>query len=83
MPASKAKHVTTLAIKYCVIVSCRGFTRYSKEDYLKFRAEGRFINDGSNVKLIGHHGPLADKEADQIFSFAARVYKAAQHKDDL
>lgn len=61
----------------------RGFTKFSKEDYLKYRAEGRFINDGSHVKLIGHHGPLAKKEPEHMFSYAARVFKLPQHAEDL
>lgn len=66
-----------------VIVSNNwGFTKFSKEDYVKFRAEGRFINDGSHVKLISHHGPLAAKDAGEIFSYPARIFKAANHAED-
>jgi large subunit ribosomal protein L10e len=35
-----------------------GFTRFTREEYEKLRAEGKLIEDGGNVKLIRPHGPL-------------------------
>ncbi|CDR93841.1 ribosomal protein L10, putative [Babesia bigemina] len=36
-----------------------GFTRFSREDYLKYQAEGRLENKGVHVKWISSHGPLS------------------------
>eukprot|EP01119_Soliformovum_irregulare_P023697 TRINITY_DN832_c0_g1_i1.p2 TRINITY_DN832_c0_g1~~TRINITY_DN832_c0_g1_i1.p2 ORF type:complete len:161 (-),score=45.03 TRINITY_DN832_c0_g1_i1:153-635(-) len=36
-----------------------GFTKFSKEEYLKYKAEDRFLPDGANIKLIKPKGPLA------------------------
>lgn len=57
-----------------------GFTKHKREDFQQWRKEGRLIPDGSNAKLISHHGPLAKKEAGQIFDYAARICKLPNHK---
>eukprot|EP01067_Filipodium_phascolosomae_P000174 Filipodium_phascolosomae@DN1140_c0_g1_i1.p1 len=36
-----------------------GFTKYSKEDYKKWTAEGRLVSDGVGVKWISSRGPLS------------------------
>jgi len=42
-----------------VVVSNKfGFTKFSKEEYEKLKAEGRIIPDGAHCKLITNHGPL-------------------------
>eukprot|EP01113_Clastostelium_recurvatum_P042991 TRINITY_DN703_c0_g1_i2.p2 TRINITY_DN703_c0_g1~~TRINITY_DN703_c0_g1_i2.p2 ORF type:complete len:211 (-),score=39.27 TRINITY_DN703_c0_g1_i2:95-727(-) len=42
-----------------IVVSKKwGFTRYDKDQYLKYKKEGRLIPDGSFVKLVNNHGPL-------------------------
>ena len=35
-----------------------GFTRFSKEDYLKYQAAGRLINEGVHVTWLSSNGPL-------------------------
>jgi large subunit ribosomal protein L10e len=35
-----------------------GFTSFSKEDYLKYQAAGRLINEGVHVKWLSSNGPL-------------------------
>merc|ERR1712213_243271 len=37
-----------------------GFTKFDREVYEDMRAEGRLIPDGSNVKYLPEHGPLAN-----------------------
>jgi large subunit ribosomal protein L10e len=56
-----------------------GFTNFSREDYVLYKKEGRLYSDGVTAKLITHHGPLADKEAGEIFDHAAMVYKTPVH----
>lgn len=36
-----------------------GFTKYSREEYQKWKAAGRLIPDGSNVKWLSSRGPLS------------------------
>eukprot|EP00918_Siedleckia_nematoides_P056692 GHVU01123689.1.p3 GENE.GHVU01123689.1~~GHVU01123689.1.p3 ORF type:complete len:109 (-),score=16.41 GHVU01123689.1:1139-1465(-) len=38
-----------------------GFTKFTKEDYIKYRDTGRVISDGVNCKWIAGHGPLSRK----------------------
>jgi len=37
-----------------------GFTKYTKEEYLAYRAEGRIIPDGAHCKLAVPRGPLSN-----------------------
>ena len=52
-----------------------GFTKYTREDYMKWKEQGRLVPDGVNVKVVNNHGPMAAKPAEQLFIGAARVYK--------
>ena len=54
-----------------------GFTKYSRDDYMKWKDQGRIEPDGVNAKIVQHHGPLAAKPASQLFLNAARRYKVA------
>jgi large subunit ribosomal protein L10e len=36
-----------------------GFTRFSKEDYLKYQAAGRLIDEGVHVTWLSSNGPLS------------------------
>jgi large subunit ribosomal protein L10e len=36
-----------------------GFTKFTKEEYGKYKAEGRLIPDGVNVKWLSSRGPLS------------------------
>lgn len=58
-----------------------GFTPFVREDYVLWKKEGRLVNDGVNAKLLGHRGPLAARDAGEIFDYAARVHKIPNHKD--
>jgi large subunit ribosomal protein L10e len=45
-----------------VLVSQKwGFTKFTREEYQKLRAEGKIKPDGAHCKLITHHGPLFPK----------------------
>jgi len=35
-----------------------GFTKFTREDYLKFQAQGRLVPDGCHVKWLSSRGPL-------------------------
>lgn len=53
----------------------RGFTNFVRDDFVVWRREGRLMNDGVTAKLISNHGSLANRDAGEIFSHAARIYK--------
>jgi large subunit ribosomal protein L10e len=43
-----------------VVVSAKhGFTKFSHEDYEKYKSEGKLKQDGANVQLITGHGALS------------------------
>jgi len=57
-----------------------GFTKFTRDDYLQWKREGRLINDGVNVKLADNHGLLANREPEQIFATAARQWQTPVHE---
>jgi large subunit ribosomal protein L10e len=59
-----------------------GFTVHSREDYLKFKAEGRLLPDGVNSRLLGCRGPLEQRPAERVFPTPARIYKTPRHDGD-
>lgn len=59
-----------------------GFTDYLRDDYLEWKREGRLVNDGVNVKLLGCHGPLEKRESAHIFPTPARLYRTPVHGSD-
>lgn len=56
-----------------------GFTPFLRDDFVAFKREGRLVNDGVTVKLLGSHGPLEVREAAHIFEAPARVYQTPVH----
>ena len=64
------------------VAACRGFTDYLRDDYLEWKREGRLLNDGVNVKLLGCHGPLDKRESAHIFPTPARLYQTPVHGSD-
>ncbi|KAL9312769.1 hypothetical protein ACSQ67_018221 [Phaseolus vulgaris] len=55
-----------------IIVSRKwGFTKFSRSDYLKFKSENRIMPDGVNAKLLGCHGPLANRQPGRAFLSSA------------
>ncbi|KAK1937354.1 putative ribosomal protein L10 [Babesia divergens] len=46
-----------------------GFTKFSRDDYLKYQAEGRLENKGAHAKWIPAHGPLS-----KVFPQLANVH---------
>ncbi|MBA0669217.1 hypothetical protein Goklo_002059 [Gossypium klotzschianum] len=55
-----------------IIVSRKwGFTKFNRTDYLKYKSENRIVPDGVNAKLLGCHGPLANREPGRAFLHAA------------
>ena len=52
-----------------------GFTKFSREDYLAWKAQGRICPDGVNAKLWENHGPIAERKPETLFLTPARVYK--------
>ncbi|KAH8490615.1 hypothetical protein H0E87_022955 [Populus deltoides] len=45
-----------------IIVSWKGFTMFNRTDYLKLKAENKIMPDDVNAKLLGCHGPLANRQ---------------------
>ncbi|XP_027334655.1 60S ribosomal protein L10-like isoform X2 [Abrus precatorius] len=51
-----------------IIVSRKwGFTKLSRSEYLKLKSENRIVADGVNAKVLGCHGPLANREPGRAF----------------
>ncbi|KAJ4834380.1 60S ribosomal protein L10, partial [Turnera subulata] len=44
-----------------------GFTKVNRTDYVKLKAENRIMPDGVNAKLLGCHGPLANRQPGRAF----------------
>jgi len=44
-----------------------GFTKFSRADYEKWKSENRLVKDGVVAKLLGCHGPLAQRKPGQAF----------------
>ena len=59
-----------------------GFTKYVREDYIRWKREGRLINDGVNAKLVDNHGPLDKRQPQHLFLTPARNCQIAMHDDD-
>lgn len=59
-----------------------GFTPFSREDYLHYKKEGRLVNDGVVVRLLGAHGPVEKREAAHLFTTPARLYATPFHSDE-
>ncbi|KAJ4720381.1 60S ribosomal protein L10 [Melia azedarach] len=51
-----------------IIVSRKwGFTKFGRADYGKWMQEDRIVPDSVNARLLGCHGPLADREPEEAF----------------
>ncbi|VFQ61542.1 unnamed protein product [Cuscuta campestris] len=51
-----------------IIVSRKwGFTKLNSSDYVNYKKENRLVNDGVNAKLLGCHGPLANRQPGRAF----------------
>lgn len=59
-----------------------GFTPHKREDYIKWRREGRLIPDGVTCKLLNNHGPLSQRGGrTPVFEHAGRVCKIPVHAE--
>lgn len=59
-----------------------GFTPHKKEDYIKWRQEGRLIPDGVTCKLLSNHGPLSKRVGiHRVFENAGRICKIPVHAE--
>ena len=56
-----------------------GFTKLSRDDYLAFRQEGRLVNDGVIVRVLGSHGTVEKREAAHLFEGPACQYQTPIH----
>ncbi|CAN1220223.1 60S ribosomal protein L10 [Linum perenne] len=50
------------------MVVFRGFTKFNRADYVKLKQENRIQPDGVNAKLLGCHGPLANRQPGRAFA---------------
>eukprot|EP00891_Asterochloris_glomerata_P006856 jgi/Astpho2/6856/Aster-06528 len=48
-----------------------GFTKFSRDDFLAWKKEGRLVNDGVNARLISNHGRLHLKRPEHLFETPA------------
>jgi len=56
-----------------------GFTNFVREDYVQWKKEGRLLSCGVHARLLTHKGPLAERDAGQIFENPGLVYKTPNH----
>jgi len=56
-----------------------GFTKFSRDDYVAWKQEGRIAPDGVNAKLLENHGLIAHRVKwhgpEGLFIKPARLYK--------
>ena len=56
-----------------------GFTKFSREDYVAWKQEGRIKPDGVNAKLLDNHGLISKRVAEDgpeaLFMAPGRTYK--------
>ena len=50
-----------------------------RADFLEWRAEGRLLNDGTNAKLLGCHGPVAARAPEHLFATPACIHRTPNH----
>ena len=66
-----------------IVVSRKwGFTKYEREDYTKWRAEGRIRSKGVHCELVDNKGPLAKREPEEIYMHPAREAAVALHPEE-
>ena len=66
-----------------IVVSRKwGFTKYEREDYTKWREEGRIVSKGVHCELRDNKGPLREREPEEIFIRAAREAAVAIHPEE-
>ena len=66
-----------------IVVSRKwGFTKYEREDYTKWREEGRILSKGVHCELVDNKGPLAKREPEQIYMHPAREAAVAMHPEE-
>mmetsp|Transcript_17210 Transcript_17210/g.58860 ORF Transcript_17210/g.58860 Transcript_17210/m.58860 type:complete len:231 (+) Transcript_17210:53-745(+) len=59
-----------------------GFTPYFRDDYVKWKQEGRLVSDGSNAKVISNHGPMTKKAGKFLFSTPKMIKNVPNHETD-
>ena len=57
--------------------SCRGFTKFKREEYLKLRREGRIVPDGVNAKVI-----TSTSHSPELINSVRREVRCFQYDDD-
>eukprot|EP00271_Cylindrocystis_brebissonii_P011785 TRINITY_DN29732_c0_g1_i1.p1 TRINITY_DN29732_c0_g1~~TRINITY_DN29732_c0_g1_i1.p1 ORF type:complete len:255 (-),score=61.99 TRINITY_DN29732_c0_g1_i1:248-970(-) len=55
-----------------------GFTKFARVDYVKWKEESRLLHDGVTAKLLGNHGPLAQRKPGQAFLVAPQSVEALE-----
>jgi large subunit ribosomal protein L10e len=58
-----------------------GFTPHLRDDYLAWKKEGRLVNDGVVVRLLGNHGSLDKRGEGQVFESPAMIFKTPVHAE--
>jgi hypothetical protein len=64
------------------LLTCRGFTKFSRDDFVEWKKAGRLVNDGVTVKLLGCHGPLAKRKPEHVFPTPARICRVPVHENN-
>mmetsp|Transcript_5082 Transcript_5082/g.14592 ORF Transcript_5082/g.14592 Transcript_5082/m.14592 type:complete len:230 (+) Transcript_5082:132-821(+) len=58
-----------------------GFTKFARDDYIQWKREGRFAEDGVNAKLLGNGGSLDKRQPHEMFHTAARDSNVPVHAE--
>ena len=58
-----------------------GFTKWTRSDFVAWKAAGRFVSDGVGVKLLGCRGPVDGRKAEHVFATAARDCRVPKHDE--
>merc|ERR1711939_1268796 len=66
-----------------IVVSRKwGFTGFERDDYAKWKEEGRIASRGVHCELVDNKGPLSEREPEDIFVKPAREAAVALHPQD-
>ena len=58
-----------------------GFTPYDREDYVRWKQEGRLLSKGVHAKLYDNHGIIDDKKSHEVFATPAHIFAEPRHDE--
>jgi large subunit ribosomal protein L10e len=77
----RAKH--KFAGRQKILVSPQwGFTPFSRSDYLQFKQEGRIKSAGNHAQVVDNHGPMSEKDPNELFLHPTYQLQQPNHVDE-